>query len=188
MSEDDKNRNKSARRWLGAGLRFGRASSGSVAVEFAIVSIPFFALLFAIIETALMFFVGQILDSAVTKASRQIRTGQAQQAAMTGAQFKTLVCNGMVGLVNCSGNLMIDVRKYSDFSKVTQTSPIDKDNKLDASLMTYDMGGKSDIVVVRAFYPWPTFFGFFGNKTSTLADGRKLLGAVVAFRNEPFPW
>lgn len=168
--------------------RFSRASSGSVAVEFAIVSIPFFALLFAIIETALIFFMGQVLDSAVTKASRQIRTGQAQQAALSANAFEQLVCNGMGGLSGCTTNLYVDVRTYTSFGSVTETSPIDASNNLDPALMTFQMGGKSEIVVVRGFYAWPTFFNFFGTAGGQLSDGRRLLGSVVAFRNEPFPW
>lgn len=168
--------------------RFSRASSGSVAVEFAIVSIPFFGILFAIIETALLFFVSQVLDSAITKASRQIRTGQAQQASMSKDQFKALVCNAMGGLSNCNANLFLDVRTYSTFSGIGKTSPIDEDKELDETKTVWQPGLKTQIVVVRGFYAWPTFFNFFGNNTAQLADGRRLLGAVVAFRNEPFPW
>lgn len=41
--------------------RFGRNRRGSAAVEFALVAPVFFALIFAIIETALVFFAGQVL-------------------------------------------------------------------------------------------------------------------------------
>ena len=39
--------------------RFTRHQKGAAAVEFALVAIPFLALTFAIIETALVFFAGQ---------------------------------------------------------------------------------------------------------------------------------
>ena len=38
---------------------FARRQEGAAAVEFAFVALPFFALLFAILETALVFFAGQ---------------------------------------------------------------------------------------------------------------------------------
>jgi Flp pilus assembly protein TadG len=57
--------------------RFGRSQDGSAAVEFALVATPFFALLFAIIETALVFFADQALDTAVQSTARLLRTGQA---------------------------------------------------------------------------------------------------------------
>jgi len=42
--------------------RFRRNRGGSAVVEFALVAPLFFALLFAIIETALMFFASQVLE------------------------------------------------------------------------------------------------------------------------------
>ncbi|BBE73180.1 TadE-like protein [Pleomorphomonas sp. SM30] len=167
--------------------RFGRGRDGAVALEFAIVSIPFFALMFAIIETALMFFVSQILDTAVTKASRQIRTGQAQQAGMDAGAFKTQVCNSMLGLVDCRANLYVDVKTYASFGSYAPTSPVDPTTK-QMKPTTYSPGGSGSIVVVRAFYAWPTYFTPLSANATKLADGRRLLGAVVAFRNEPFPW
>ena len=43
--------------------RFRRNRRGSAAVEFALVAPVFFALLFAIIETAIVFFAGQVLET-----------------------------------------------------------------------------------------------------------------------------
>jgi Flp pilus assembly protein TadG len=45
--------------------RFVREKDGVVAVEFAIVAAPFLALMFAIMETALVFFASQVLETAV---------------------------------------------------------------------------------------------------------------------------
>ncbi len=50
--------------------RFGRNRHGSAAVEFAIVAPIFFALIFAIIEKAIVFFAGQVLESAVQDSVR----------------------------------------------------------------------------------------------------------------------
>ena len=58
--------------------RFTRHQKGAAAVEFALVATPFLALLFAIIESALVFFAGQMLESAASDAGRMIMTGQAQ--------------------------------------------------------------------------------------------------------------
>ena len=48
--------------------RFRRNRRGSAAVEFALVAPVFFALLFAIIETAMVFFAGQVLETGVKGA------------------------------------------------------------------------------------------------------------------------
>ena len=58
---------------------FLRNREGATAVEFALVALPFLAILFAIIELALNFWVTQVLENAVSDASRRIYTGQFQQ-------------------------------------------------------------------------------------------------------------
>jgi Flp pilus assembly protein TadG len=60
--------------------RFRRSRRGSAAVEFALVAPVFFALLFAIIETAMVFFAGQVLETVAQNSARTVMTGQAQTA------------------------------------------------------------------------------------------------------------
>ena len=50
-------------------LRFGKRDEGAAAVEFAIVAAPFIAMLFAILETALVFFAGQTLETAAADSA-----------------------------------------------------------------------------------------------------------------------
>lgn len=69
--------------------RFRRNGAGSAAVEFALVAPVFFALLFAIIETGIMFFASQVLETITQESARQVLTGQVQTAALTQAQFKS---------------------------------------------------------------------------------------------------
>ncbi|SCM78205.1 TadZ/CpaE, associated with Flp pilus assembly [uncultured Pleomorphomonas sp.] len=159
---------------------------GAVAMEFAIVSIPFFLLLFAIFEMALMFFIGQVLDTATMSASRLIRTGEAKAQSLTQDQFKAKICAGMVSLVNCDARLYVDVQSYSSFGSYTPTSPLDKDGNISST--KYTSGNKSEIIVVRSFYAWPVMFDLLARSTTRLASGDQLLGAVVAFQTEPFPW
>src|SRR3954466_5982033 len=59
--------------------RFRRDQSGVTAIEFGAVAAPFFALLFAIIETALRLWTTQVLETGVGNASRRIYSGQFQQ-------------------------------------------------------------------------------------------------------------
>lgn len=159
---------------------------GAVALEFAIVSIPFFLLLFAIFEMALMFFVGQVLDTATVSASRLIRTGEAKAQSLSQDQFKAKICANMINLVDCNARLYVDVQSYSSFGAFTPTSPLDKDGNITST--NYTAGNKSEIIVVRSFYAWPIMFDLLARSTTKLASGDQLLGAVVAFQTEPFPW
>src|SRR3984957_10166064 len=87
---------------------FRRNRRGSAAVEFALVAPVFFALLFAIIETAIMFFASQVLETITQESARMILTGQAQTASYTQSQFKTYVCSQIPALFNCA-NVSVDV-------------------------------------------------------------------------------
>ncbi|WP_237153379.1 TadE/TadG family type IV pilus assembly protein [Oryzibacter oryziterrae] len=166
--------------------RYLASQGGSTAIEFALISIPFVALLFAIFESALMFFMGDVLSTATSDAARLIRTGEAKASGMSAAQFKDTVCAGMYNLVDCQGHLYVDVQAYTSFNTYTPTSPVDSHGNIAATHFT--AGEANQIVVVRSFYDWPIYFDFLAASTSGLTDGRVLIGSVVAFRTEPFPW
>ena len=87
--------------------RFRRNRRGSAAVEFALVAPVFFALLFAIIETAIVFFASQVLETVTQNSARQIMTGQAQDANYAQANsFKDrIVCSSGPGAVQLRQHL-----------------------------------------------------------------------------------
>src|ERR1044072_2920153 len=82
--------------------RFARGDDGIAAVEFGIVAAPFLALISPIMETAVVFFASQTLETAVADSARLIMTGQAQQSSFTQAQFKSAVCAKIIGLFDRS--------------------------------------------------------------------------------------
>ena len=81
---------------------------GSAAVEFGILAIPFFLLVFAIIEVALQFFVAEILDTATSQAARLIRTGEAYHAGLADVEEERADAHGL----GCppGGRLPVDQR------------------------------------------------------------------------------
>ena len=176
---------RGARRSIGPLLqkRFFRDESGGSAVEFAMIAAPFLAILFAILETGLVFFAGQSMESAVEQASRMIRTGQA--AAFTQAGFKNIVCANILATFDCANGLKLDVRTYNDFASVDLSRPPVKNGKLQVNEQ-FNPGTGGDIVVVRAFYEWPTVINFFSFNLADLPGNKRLLSSTVAFRNEPF--
>ena len=163
--------------------RFRRSRRGSAAVEFALVAPVFFALLFAIIETAIVFFAGQVLETIAQNSARMIMTGQAQTAGYTQAQFQTYVCGQIPALFTC-GNVHVDVESYSQFSSVTINSHVD--SSCNFTTMQYSPGGPGDTVVVQLFYQWPLFVTGLGYNITNCGSGKRLLIATAAFRNEPY--
>jgi len=149
------------------------------------VAAPFLALVFAIIETAVVFFAGQALETAVADSSRLIFTGQAQSQSFDASAFKNAVCNKISGLFDCQNGVYVDVRTFSSFASVTKPSPIDAQGNFQSNF-SYQPGGPGDIVVVRLFYQYPVYVSLLGFNLSNINGGKRLLAATAAFRNEPY--
>ena len=164
--------------------RFRRDENGAVAVEFGMVALPFFALLFSIIEISLSFFSNQILETAVSEASRLIMTGQAQNSGMTALQFRTAVCDRLPAMFDCENNLSIDVRTAANFNAADVSRPII--NGALAWTPQFDPGDPEELVIVRAAYAIPVLTNFYGASLANLNDGRMLILASTSFRNEPY--
>ena len=175
--------NLTARRLLTMRMmrRLARKQDGSAAVEFGMVAAPFLLLIFAIMETAIVFFAGQALETAVADSARLIMTGPAQSQGFNQASFKAAVCAKIYGLFNCNSGVVVDVKTYSNFSNVNLTPPLDANGNFQNN-QTYQPGGPGDIVVVRLFYQWPIYVSLLKN----MSGNNRLLVATSAFRNEPY--
>jgi Flp pilus assembly protein TadG len=165
--------------------RLAKDEKGIAAVEFAIVAAPFLALMFAIMETAIVFFAGQTLETAVADSARLIMTGQAQSQNFSQAQFKNAVCSRVLGLFDCQNGIKIDVKTYSGFGTVSTAKPIDANGNL-TNNFGYDPGGPGSIVVVRLMYQWPIYVSLLGFNLADMSGNKRLIMATAAFRNEPY--
>lgn len=176
--------------------RFRRDRHGSAAVEFALVAPLFFGLLFAIIETGMVFFAGEVLETITQDSARIIQTGQAmtpggvsatQTGPLTAAQFQQYVCSQIPALFSCN-NVSIDVESYSPSQAwpASLSNQIDSNGNFITSNLQYNTGGPCDVVIVRLFYQWPLFVTGLGFNLSNLSGGKRLLWASAAFRNEPY--
>jgi Flp pilus assembly protein TadG len=175
--------------------RFRRSRRASAAVEFALVAPIFFALLFAIIETSIVFFASQVLETITQDSARVIETGQSQSGLVTGCaatgctqqQFQTYVCGQIPALFSCSG-MYVDVESCpsaSGFSCVAFNSQIASNGNF-INNMQYNPGGPGYIVVVKLFYQWPLFVTGLGYNIANLNGNMRLLTATAVFKNEPF--
>jgi Flp pilus assembly protein TadG len=167
--------------------RFFRRRDGSAAVEFAMVSLPFLGLVFAIVQTAIIFMAQQQLETATEQAGRLLLTGQAQNGGWTQAQFTTKVCAQIYALFNCN-KVMVDVQTATAFTSANTGAPTLTFNTSGAVTNTwaYQPGNPGDIVVMRVMYQWPLVKGPLSFNLSNLSNGDRLLIATAVFRNEPF--
>jgi Flp pilus assembly protein TadG len=162
--------------------RFRRNRRGSAAVEFALVAPVFFALLFAIIETALVFFAGQVLETGVQDTARLIYTSQTPGLQ---ADFKQALCDRVAVMFSC-GNLYIDVRSYAAGTAITITDPIDGSGNFVNNFVYQPPTDLTQTVIVRAFYQWPLVVTGLGYNIANIGRGtsnsKRLLASTSAFR------
>lgn len=168
---------------------FRRRQDGATAIEFAMVALPFFMILFAVIETAMVFYTSQVLETAVANASRAIRTGQAvtkyPNPATALANFKNDICAGVTTLVDCQATVQIDVKSFTSFATANAAATTSGGN-LDTSAFGYQVPGPNQIFVVRAVMAYPLYVPAWGNGLATLNGGKRAIVASAAFRTEPF--
>jgi Flp pilus assembly protein TadG len=166
---------------------------GAAAIEFAIVALPFFLFVLGLIGVGLYFFTTSALTSGVEAASRQIRTGQAQEAALNVGQFKNLVCAAAGSYINCA-KLSVLIQSGATWTAITPQACVDSNNKQVAStgsasdaVSTYT-GGEGKVVLVTLCYQWDLAQSFPFLKLGTNADGSgsAVVQSATAFRTEPY--
>jgi hypothetical protein len=141
------------------------------------------AVLFAIMETAMVFFAGQTLETAAANSSRLIMTGQAQNTGLNETTFKEAVCDRIQGLFDCT-NVTVDVKKYTTFAEVDLSRPVDEDGNVKTG--GYDPSSPCEIVVARLIYQFPVYLSMMGFDLDDMSGNKRLLVATSVFRNEPY--
>ena len=179
--------------------RFARQQDGAAAIEFALVAVPFLALTFAIIETALVFYAGQVLETAATDTGRMIMTGQGANWSV--GDFQKQLCGGqnspsdqnpapptaINALFDCQ-KIGISVQTYSSFANAAtgdSASPPVSGGNIDQTNMPFAPGGPNCIIAVQLYYQWPIYVSLLGDHLGNFGSDR-LLVATSVFRNEPY--
>jgi Flp pilus assembly protein TadG len=170
--------------------RFRANRRGSAAVQFALVAPLFLALLFAIIEVAMVFFANQILETGTQDAARGLFTHQTQDNAanISAAQqkFQAELCSGVEAMLGCS-NVLFDVRSYPVGTPFTVPALFDTGGNPITANFAFQLppDNSSNIVVVRTFYKWPLLFMNLGFSLANIGTDKRLLTSTSAFRVEP---
>jgi Flp pilus assembly protein TadG len=171
--------------------RFKRQEDGSTAIEFAMVSIPFFILVFALFGFALYFFVMNSLDKGMDQTSRLIRTGQAQKANMTVSGFKQSICDLAGGWIQCP-KAQVFVQKFANWNAVAPTACLNSSGAVvtnsasGSDLIATYSGTASEIVVVTTCYKWEFAQKIPFIALGNMSDGSLMMQTSTAFRTEPY--
>ncbi len=170
--------------------KYLKADGGVAAVEFAMVAGPFFMLFLSMFEAGLMLFSEYALQSGVQEAGRLVRTGQAQNAGLSAADFREAICNKTVIIRDCEGRISVHVTSTPlNFTALQISMP----NALsigpavvgDGPTITYTPGNPMWVTVVVATYDWKFTIPFMQAFTNINSTTRRLVTYTV-FRNEPY--
>jgi len=174
---------------------FRRDKDGATAIEFAMVAMPFFFVILATMEVAMVMWQGEVLETAVARASRKIYTGEFQlaHAAETNmttlqTQLKQSICGDMGVFLpssSCTTQLSVDVRTLDTFSSTSTANPIDAaDGSYNTTKFGYANVAPKAVGLLTASFVYNPFFPQLG--IGTLPGGRRLIMATAAFKAEPY--
>lgn len=214
MTRQDTDRHRSAestkrprfRLWR----KLARSKDGAAAIEFAILAIPYFMIIFAIIETFVAFAAEQLVTNAVNTLGRQLRTGQITYQMNRPAtdindvtKFRRAFCDEVDIMIQCSeaeiatpSKLYIDARTFASFGAIPKTIPRVSTATfadIDPTSFKYTPGGPSTINMLRAYYRWQVITDLIRPYITTIrpSDGSLpsdfLIVATTAFQNENYP-
>jgi len=161
--------------------RFRRNTQGVAAIEFAFIIGPFLAITLGTMEVAMIHLMRSSVSNAVESAARPIYTGSAGCATVQ--TVKEQICNriGMQSEANCTANLKVILEELDDFDGERTEADTDFeeiDNFVEA-------GGAESKMLLRAYYQWDVLFPLLDQALGG-DDGKLLLNATTAFKNEPF--
>ncbi len=164
--------------------RFAGAVAGSAAVEFTFLAFPFMLIMFALLETGIVFVADVSLTRETQRMARQIRTGKITNAATSEAAFRSQLCAPISHLFTCA-NLQIDLRSHPSYGDLPRKPPI-ADGLLTTGSFAFQRPEANQIMTLRVYYERPLYAPMLSGLLANLANGRHLMGAASIFRTEPF--
>jgi Flp pilus assembly protein TadG len=175
--------------------RFLKDRSGSTAIEFTALAIPFSLLVFAILESCISFAGQEVMANATDEVARQLRTGQVKAADMTESKLKQMICDKLEIMVakDCPG-LLVDLRQYPTFADAATAKftisngeiVLTKGGSTDPLGFSVTPGPSMSKNMLRVFYKWPVMTDFMSKSMANLKDGNTLHFASITWQNEPF--
>ncbi|MCT7374524.1 TadE/TadG family type IV pilus assembly protein [Chelativorans salis] len=159
--------------------RFCKDRRGSTAIEFAILALPFFVVLFAILEMCVSFAAQQVITNATDEIGRKYRTGELKPADINQQELRAMLCERISVIVSndCPG-LNFDLQSFETFQSISdelKRNPIPSTYKyLPGEALTKNM--------LRVFYEWPVMTNIMAARAGDTA----LLFATTTWQNEPF--
>jgi len=165
--------------------RFWRCESGSPALEFAMVSPIIIALLFCMVQVAIIFLAQRYLEAASEAGARLVLTNQVN--GMTQTQFQTAICSEMTALFTC-GKLIVDLEQApSNAASMSGAMPQFNANGTLKNPTNFSIAPPPAKMMLIVMYQWPVFGGPLGLTfaDASLGNGTMLMVSTQIFQIEP---
>jgi Flp pilus assembly protein TadG len=184
--------------------RWHADSRGTTALEFGFIAAPFFVLMLAIMTVGLHFFTIHSLENGVATAARKIRTGEAQLAGKTFADFRQMVCDESGSYIKCDSHLVIHVKSGATFADLDPPTSCATNGTLTPAAatgsnpLTNYSGTQGATVLVTACYQWDQgkllwqgmwnllTVGGWSTTHTPKSQANTIIQSTSTFRTEPY--
>lgn len=160
-----------------------RKESGTTAIEFSMLLIPYMMLSLGIIELSMMYTTANLLEGATGSAARMVRTGQLQQSGTSDPEtaFRMAMCAFAPLIIECS-DVVIEVKVLNSYADYTP--PVyDEDGNMESEGFT--AGGSNDKVLIRTAYRYEMLTPLVGPLLSG-GEGSRLFMSTIVLQTEPY--
>jgi len=166
--------------------RFWAREDGNATVEFVLVFPLLITIIFSMVEAGWLTTRQMMLERGLDIAARDLRLGRAPGLSHDG--LKDLVCDHARVLMNCRRDLILEVVEMDVNAAYPQNQPncIDRTGRI-APKITFDAGGRGDIMFVRACMIIDPIMPGLGLGLMLPKDdsGGFQMSTFTAFMNEP---
>jgi len=163
---------------------FLKSKEGGVALEFAIVSPIFFALLFAIVEYSVFYYIQTTVGRLNLETSRLIRTGIAQNKTMSSSDFVDRYCDILGVFPDCAMRFSLDVAAFDSFADLAASTDRNRCEKTGDAGSDFDLGDEFQVVRVRVCYFYPILVPGLGVFLPRDSSGRAAIQKTRILRVE----
>ena len=171
------------------GRKLAGDEAGSPAVEFALVSPIFIAVVLATLQAGSVFLVKAFFESSAEAAARVVLTNQTDASTFTVAQFQTEICTQLTALFNCADVTVELEPPPAGTTNLSALLPTFDSHGNVVGAPTVDVGANSAVpgtdMLLVVMYPWPVYGGPLGLNFSNMGNGKMLMTSTQVFRIEP---
>jgi len=164
-----------------------RGDEAVTAVEFSMLAMPMFTLIFGILELGMFYAGGSVLEGGSLQAARLIRTGQVQESGDPQTLFAQQLCSNISGLLDCTKVQYEVIHIANDtFASASSYQPV-IDSNGNLVPQPFNPGSSDSVVIIRSYYKWTFYTPFIASLlTGSTSKNWDAHMSTVVVKSEPY--